>query len=72
MLDAPFTEDITFAEVWKQRKYAVKVPMEEGVIKKWHYGRTVVMGDAAHKVCMKPERQLYARFILFTETLIFF
>ncbi|KAI8580987.1 hypothetical protein K450DRAFT_270474 [Umbelopsis ramanniana AG] len=47
--DSLFTEDIKFAEIWKQRRHAVKVAMEEGVIKRWHYGRTVLLGDAAHK-----------------------
>ena len=27
------------------------VDIEEGVLSRWYFGRTVLVGDAAHKVC---------------------
>ena len=50
VLDAFVTDTVTFGELWRNRKTAIKVPMEETVFKKWHYGRTVIIGDSAHKV----------------------
>ncbi|GAB5585966.1 hypothetical protein Unana1_00866 [Umbelopsis nana] len=49
VLDAFVTDTVTFGELWRNRKSAIKVPMEETVFKKWHYGRTVIIGDSAHK-----------------------
>lgn len=50
VLDAFVTDTVTFGQLWRNRKTAIKVPMEETVFKKWHYGRTVIIGDSAHKV----------------------
>jgi FAD dependent monooxygenase len=50
ILDAQITEDITFKELWTTRKNAVKLSLEEGVFRRWHYGRLAIVGDAAHKV----------------------
>ncbi|KAH8552031.1 hypothetical protein BGW37DRAFT_466643 [Umbelopsis sp. PMI_123] len=49
-LDAKITEDVTFGDLWKCRKSAIKVALEEGIFRRWHYGRFVVIGDAAHKM----------------------
>jgi FAD dependent monooxygenase len=49
------TEEVTFGDLWKNRMHAAKVSMEEGVHKRWHYGRSVIIGDAAHKVGKKPD-----------------
>lgn len=49
-LDSVIAENVTFGDVWKNRKSAIQVPMEESVFKKWHYGRSVILGDSAHKV----------------------
>lgn len=44
------TDKITFGDIWKERKTFTLLPMEEGVLKNWHWGRIAVLGDAAHKV----------------------
>ncbi|OJD32110.1 fad binding domain-containing protein [Diplodia corticola] len=44
------TGEMTFGDVWKARKTFGLLPMEEGVMKNWHWGRIAVLGDAAHKV----------------------
>lgn len=49
-LDSVVAENVTFGDVWKNQKSAIQVPMEESVFKKWHYGRSVILGDSAHKV----------------------
>ncbi|CAO3672238.1 unnamed protein product [Umbelopsis vinacea] len=49
ILDAQITKDITFKELWAARKNAVKLSLEEGVFRRWHYGRLAIIGDAAHK-----------------------
>jgi len=49
-LDVIIAEDVTFRKLWMNRKSAVKVPIEEGLISRWHYGRIAVLGDAANKV----------------------
>ena len=49
-LEDPVTEDIKFGEIWDRTTSYVTVPMEEGCFEHWHYGRMIVIGDAAHKV----------------------
>ncbi|KAG2184100.1 hypothetical protein INT44_009115 [Umbelopsis vinacea] len=49
-LDAIIAENVTFRELWVNRKSAIKVALEEGVMRRWHYSRFVVLGDAAHKM----------------------
>lgn len=41
---------VKFAAVYANRTAAMKTCLEEGVAKKWHTDRTVIVGDAAHKV----------------------
>ncbi|KAJ2963555.1 hypothetical protein NQZ79_g1339 [Umbelopsis isabellina] len=49
-VNSKITDTIDFGVVWNKRKHAVKVALEEGVFKRWHYGgRYVTLGDAAHK-----------------------
>jgi FAD dependent monooxygenase len=43
-------ENVKFKEIWDKKASAAKVAMEEGVVKKWHYGRCIALGDAVHKV----------------------
>ncbi|PHH71666.1 hypothetical protein CDD83_5125 [Cordyceps sp. RAO-2017] len=46
----PLDEKRTFADVWDRRQRAQLVDIQEGVLSRWHYGRYVLVGDAAHKV----------------------
>lgn len=41
---------VRFADVYNNKRIARKVALEEGIAKCWHTGRTVIIGDAAHKV----------------------
>lgn len=49
-MGAHITEDVTFGDIWAKRKTFTLLPMEEGVLQDWHWGRFAVVGDAAHKV----------------------
>lgn len=46
----PISENIKFKDIWDKKGSAVKVAMEEGLVKKWHHGRCIALGDAVHKV----------------------
>lgn len=48
--DLPINETMVFAELWNKRHRAQLADIEEGVLSRWHYGRHVLVGDAAHKV----------------------
>lgn len=43
-------EWITFADVWAHKQWSAMANLEEGIVKQWHQGRCVVVGDAAHKM----------------------
>ncbi|KAI0853229.1 hypothetical protein F5Y00DRAFT_135312 [Daldinia vernicosa] len=45
----PVCESLLFGELWRKRERASLVNVEEGVLDKWHCGRIVLAGDAAHK-----------------------
>ncbi|OQD97819.1 hypothetical protein PENSOL_c011G01140 [Penicillium solitum] len=49
-MGAHITEDVTFGDIWTKRKTFTLLPMEEGVLQDWHWGRFAVVGDAAHKM----------------------
>lgn len=44
------SDSVTFGSVWERRERAMLIPIEEGVLKHFFWGRVVVAGDAAHKV----------------------
>lgn len=44
------TTDVTFGDLWEARSKTTLVSLEEGVSAKWFDGRTVLVGDSAHKV----------------------
>ncbi|KAL9030775.1 MAG: hypothetical protein Q9196_001125 [Gyalolechia fulgens] len=48
--DMPISETMVFGELWKKRWRGSVVDIEEGVLSRWHYGRTVLVGDTAHKI----------------------
>ncbi|KAK7914000.1 6-hydroxynicotinate 3-monooxygenase [Apiospora marii] len=41
---------LTFRDLWQTRAAAGGANLDEGVVRMWHWGRTVLVGDAAHKV----------------------
>lgn len=45
-----FTDKIKLKDLWKHKDRHGYVNIEEGLLSKWHAGRTVLLGDAAHKV----------------------
>ncbi|CAI7645476.1 unnamed protein product [Penicillium pancosmium] len=49
-IGAKITEDVTFGDIWIKRRTFTLLPMEEGVLQNWHWGRFTVVGDAAHKM----------------------
>jgi FAD dependent monooxygenase len=52
-LDAIVAEGVTFKTLWTHRKSAIKVPIEEGLLSRWHYSHFAVLGDAVHKVIVR-------------------
>lgn len=50
MWDEPITETLKFSDLWKTRSRVGMVTIEEGILKQWHAGRIVLVGDSAHKV----------------------
>jgi 2-polyprenyl-6-methoxyphenol hydroxylase-like FAD-dependent oxidoreductase len=43
-------EWVTFGDVWAQKKWSAMADLEEGIVARWHEGRSVLLGDAAHKM----------------------
>ncbi|PNY24071.1 FAD-dependent urate hydroxylase [Tolypocladium capitatum] len=48
--DLPINDTMVFGELWDKRYRAQLADIEEGILSRWHYGRHVLVGDAAHKV----------------------
>ncbi|PYI00408.1 FAD/NAD(P)-binding domain-containing protein [Aspergillus sclerotiicarbonarius CBS 121057] len=48
--DVQITPSVKFADLYTNRIVATKIAAEEGVAKTWHTHRTVIVGDAAHKM----------------------
>ncbi|CAL8575779.1 hypothetical protein XPA_001683 [Xanthoria parietina] len=48
--DMPVSETMVFGELWRRRWRGAVVDIEEGVLSRWYYGRTVLVGDTAHKI----------------------
>ncbi|KAF2650610.1 FAD/NAD(P)-binding domain-containing protein [Lophiostoma macrostomum CBS 122681] len=46
----PIAPGVVFHDIFSKKKIAMKVALEEGVAKVWHTDRTVLVGDAAHKM----------------------
>lgn len=47
--NTPVTETIAFGALWDSRTTATLTALPEFVHSKWHFGRVVTIGDAAHK-----------------------
>lgn len=43
-------DDITFGKLYNSKIRTVLVHLEGYVFPKWHFGRIITLGDAAHKV----------------------
>jgi len=50
IMDYPVSRDMRFRDLWGVRKWVRLVKLEEGLVKHWHHGRIVLMGDSAHKM----------------------
>ncbi|KAH8890413.1 FAD binding domain-containing protein [Thozetella sp. PMI_491] len=42
--------DVTVGELWDGRTNSGMLPLEEFVCDRWYFGRTLILGDAAHKL----------------------
>jgi 2-polyprenyl-6-methoxyphenol hydroxylase-like FAD-dependent oxidoreductase len=49
-LDRHITPNVNFGHIWKSRKSYTLVPLEEGQLKRWTWGRIVCVGDCVHKM----------------------
>lgn len=49
-LDMPICRGIKFRDIWERRETCAMVPLEEGILPDWHYGRIVCIGDSVNKV----------------------
>ncbi|KAJ4325102.1 hypothetical protein N0V84_003646 [Fusarium piperis] len=53
-LQVPVAENVTFGDLWDSKSAGGSANFDEGVLRWWHWGRMVLVGDAAHK--MNPVR----------------
>jgi 2-polyprenyl-6-methoxyphenol hydroxylase-like FAD-dependent oxidoreductase len=43
-------EWITLGDIWSIKQWSTMATLEEGIVKKWHAGRCVLVGDAVHRM----------------------
>ena len=48
--DHPISDSLVFGDLWRNRVRGHLISLEEGVLEHFFFGRTVLIGDAAHKV----------------------
>ena len=48
--DHPISDSLVFRDLWRNRVRGHLISLEEGVLEHFFFGRTVLIGDAAHKV----------------------
>lgn len=48
--DRPITREVKFGHIWENRKSFALVPLEEGQLKIWTWGRIACVGDCVHKM----------------------
>ena len=48
--DIHMTEKLKISDLWPNRTRCGLINIEEGILKRWHAGRIVLIGDSAHKV----------------------
>lgn len=46
----PVANGVTFGDLWDSKSASGSANFDEGVLRWWHWGRMVLVGDAAHKV----------------------
>ncbi|KAL8692944.1 MAG: hypothetical protein Q9218_002121 [Villophora microphyllina] len=46
----PISDSLVFGDLWRNRSRGHLISLEEGVLEHFYFGRTVLIGDAAHKV----------------------
>ena len=49
-MDYPAMQGMKFRDLWEVRKWVRLVNIEEGIVKKWHWDRIVLVGDSTHKM----------------------
>jgi len=49
-IDRPITTTVKYGDIWMNRKSYTLVPLEEGQLKRWTWGRIVCVGDCVHKM----------------------
>ncbi|KAL8754366.1 MAG: hypothetical protein Q9184_005136 [Pyrenodesmia sp. 2 TL-2023] len=49
-MNHPVSESLVFSDLWHNRTRGHLISLEEGVLEHFFFGRTVLIGDAAHKV----------------------
>ncbi|OJD30037.1 fad binding domain-containing protein [Diplodia corticola] len=47
--DDPITETVRFRDIYNHRTVSVLTALPEYVLERWHFGRIMTIGDAAHK-----------------------
>lgn len=57
-------EHDTFADIYKNRIISRLTPLHEYQWKRWHFGRIITIGDAAHKVAVLLSRLSFLLFLL--------
>ena len=50
ILDLPIWRDVKFRDIWARRKMFTMNPLEEFLVRTWHYGRMICIGDSISKV----------------------
>ncbi|KAE8143620.1 hypothetical protein BDV38DRAFT_289532 [Aspergillus pseudotamarii] len=50
LVDLAVWENIQFGDIWRQRRTFHMTALEEGLLKTWHYGRIVCIGDSVSKM----------------------
>ncbi|KAH8660358.1 hypothetical protein BX600DRAFT_467596 [Xylariales sp. PMI_506] len=49
-LDKPVYGDVKFGDLWNKRYAGGVTPLHQGLVKRWHWDRVVMVGDSVHKV----------------------
>lgn len=49
LAELPVGGGATFGDLWRSRHWGGMTDFEEGMAERWHHGRVVLLGDAAHK-----------------------
>ncbi|KAI8711280.1 hypothetical protein NCS52_01503900 [Fusarium sp. LHS14.1] len=49
-LQVPVAKGVTFGDLWNSKSAGGSANFDEGVLRWWHWGRMVLVGDAAHKI----------------------